>query len=42
MEIHDNSITITDATIISFYKTNPNLDIISMNHIFIEILKKQT
>ena len=34
-----DSITITDETIISFYKNNTNLDIISMNHIFIEILK---
>ena len=39
MESQENSITITDETIISFYKSNPNLDIISMNHIFIEILK---
>ena len=39
MEVKENSITITDETIISFYKSNPNLDIISMNHIFIEILK---
>ena len=39
MEPQEPSITITDETIISFYKSNPNLDIISMNHIFIEILK---
>jgi hypothetical protein len=39
MESQENSITITDETIISFYKSNPNLDIVSMNHIFIEILK---
>lgn len=39
MELQEHSITITDETIISFYKSNPNLDIISMNHIFIEILK---
>ena len=39
MESQEHSITITDETIISFYKANPNLDIISMNHIFIEILK---
>jgi len=31
-------ITISDKSIISFYKTNTNLDIISMNHIFIDIL----
>ena len=39
MEVYDHSITITDETIVSFYKTNTNLDIVSMNHIFIEILK---
>ena len=39
MEFQDNSITITDETIVSFYKTNTNLDIVSMNHIFIDILK---
>jgi hypothetical protein len=39
MEIQEHSITITDETIVSFYKTNTNLDIVSMNHIFIEILK---
>lgn len=40
MEFQEHSITITDETIVSFYKTNTNLDIVSMNHIFIEILKK--
>ena len=40
MEIQEHSITINDETIVSFYKTNTNLDIVSMNHIFIEILKK--
>jgi len=39
MDIQEHSITITDETIVSFYKTNTNLDIVSMNHIFIEILK---
>ena len=39
MEIQNETIMITDETIISFYKTNTNLDIVSMNHIFIEILK---
>ena len=39
METQEHSITITDETIVSFYKTNTNLDIVSMNHIFIEILK---
>lgn len=32
-------IIINDATIISFYKENPNIDIVSINHIFIDILK---
>jgi hypothetical protein len=32
-------IIITDETIISFYRENPNLDLVSMNHIFINILK---
>ncbi len=31
---------ITDTKIIEFYKENPNLDIVSLNHIFIDILKK--
>jgi hypothetical protein len=39
MELHDNCIKITDATIISYYKENPNLHIVTMNQIFIEILK---
>jgi hypothetical protein len=39
MELHDNCIKITDVTIISYYKENPNLDIVTMNQIFIEILK---
>jgi hypothetical protein len=33
------SITITDPTILSFYNENPNLDIVTMNNIFINILK---
>ena len=39
MDFKENSITITDASIVEFYKTNSNLNIVSMNHIFIEILK---
>lgn len=39
MEIHKNSITITDEVIVSYYRENPNIDIITMNHIFIDILK---
>jgi hypothetical protein len=33
-------IIIKDETIISFYKENPNLNFITMNHILIDILKK--
>ena len=33
------SIIINDPTIISYYKNNPNLDIVNINLIFIEILK---
>ena len=33
-------IVITDETILSFYRENPSIDIITMNHIFIDILKK--
>jgi hypothetical protein len=39
MELQDNCIKITDEIIVSYYKENPNLDIVTMNHIFIEILK---
>jgi len=31
---------IKDQTIIAFYKENPNLNFVTMNHIFIDILKK--
>jgi len=34
------NITITDKTIIAFYKENPHLDINHINHIFIDILKQ--
>lgn len=33
-------IVITDETILSFYRENPSIDIVTMNHIFIDILKK--
>ena len=33
------SITITDATIVKYFNENPHLDIVTMNHIFINILK---
>lgn len=33
-------IVVKDQTIIAFYKENPNLNFITMNHIFIDILKK--
>ena len=38
MEFQDNSILITDPTIVSYYKNNPNINIVTMNNIFIEIL----
>lgn len=34
------SITISDATILDFYEKNPHIDIVSMNLLFIDILKK--
>jgi len=39
MEFADNYIKITDETIISYYKGNPALHFVTMNHIFIDILK---
>ena len=33
------SITINDATIVKYFSENPHLDIVTMNHIFINILK---
>lgn len=33
------SITIKDATIVKYFSENPHLDIVTMNHIFINILK---
>ena len=38
MELKD--IVIKDELIISFYRDNPTLNIITMNHILIDILKK--
>ena len=35
----NNSILITDPTIISYYKENPNLDFVTINLFFIDILK---
>lgn len=34
------SITITDPTILSYYQENPEIDIVTMNNIFIDILRK--
>lgn len=34
-----DSITITDEVIVSYYRENTNIDIITINHIFIDILK---
>jgi hypothetical protein len=39
MEIQKNSIVITDEVIVSYYRENPQIDIVAMNHIFIDILK---
>lgn len=39
MEKRNNQIVITDEFIISYYRENPNIDIVTMNHIFIDILK---
>jgi hypothetical protein len=39
MEAQKESITITDEVIVSYYRENPNIDIVTMNHIFIDILK---
>ena len=40
MTTKKNQIVITDETILSFYRENPKIDIVSMNHVFIDILKK--
>lgn len=40
MATDNNSIIIKDKTIIAFYNDNPNLNIVDMNLIFIDILKK--
>jgi hypothetical protein len=39
MEMQKDSITITDEVIVSYYRENTNIDIVTMNHIFIDILK---
>lgn len=36
----NNQLVIKDKTILEFYKENPSLDFVTMNHIFIDILKK--
>lgn len=36
----DSPIIINDKVIQTFYKENPSLDIVTMNHIFIDIIKK--
>lgn len=40
MQMENEHIVITDKTIIDFYQTNPNLNIVNMNLILIDILKK--
>jgi len=37
--MEEYSITITDPVIIAYYKENPQIDIVSINHVFIDILK---
>jgi hypothetical protein len=39
MEVNPNTITITDETIVSYYKENPHIDIVTINNVFISILK---
>ena len=39
MDKQKNQIIITDEAIISYYRENPQIDIVTMNHIFIDILK---
>lgn len=39
MDKKTNSIVITDEVIVSYYRENPQIDIVAMNHIFIDILK---
>jgi hypothetical protein len=39
MDKQTNSIVITDEIIISYYRENPQIDIVAINHIFIDILK---
>jgi hypothetical protein len=39
MELNSESITITDPLIVSYYRENQNLDIITMNHFLIDVLK---
>ena len=40
MELTEHNIVIKDDVIISFYRDNPSLNIVTMNHILIDILKK--
>ena len=35
----DSMFTVTDETIINYYKENPHLDIVTINRMFISILK---
>ena len=39
MITNQNQIIITDDTILSYYRENSHIDIVSMNHILIDILK---
>ena len=40
MTTHKKQIVITDETVLAFYRENPNIDIVNMNLVFIDVLKK--
>jgi hypothetical protein len=40
MNTHTKQLVITDETVLAFYRENPNIDITSMNLVFIDVLKK--
>lgn len=40
MDANEKIFVIEDQTILDFYRENPNLDIVDVNRIFIDLLKK--
>lgn len=40
MDTNEKIFVIEDQTILDFYRENPNLDIVDVNRIFIDLLKK--